>query len=342
MSAILSPRLLLRLPSKASSTICPSCTRRITSFLPSHKFKGPSSSFQLTLRRTYSQQQRQQQYQQPGDNPNFSSILDQPARLVRTNRRHRPLGLILLALIPLTAFALGTWQIQRLNWKTSLIARSEDRLSRPPLPLPPVLDVTALPDFDYRRVATRGRFLHDKEILLGPRLYDGENGYIVITPLDRSLDQASTILVNRGWISKGLADRRKRRKVGGERALPSGEVLVEGLLREPPKKNSFTPDNKPEEGKWYFPDVKEMAGWTGAQEVMVEETMDHTILAIMDRQSKGIPIGRVPEVNLRNNHFQYIVTWYSLGIATSIMFYLVIRRPPRDITKKVRLQKDWA
>ncbi|KAF3219135.1 RNA polymerase II mediator complex subunit [Orbilia oligospora] len=145
-----------------------------------------------------------------------------------------------------------------------------------------------------------------------------------------------------GWISKGLADRRKRRKVGGERALPSGEVLVEGLLREPPKKNSFTPDNKPEEGKWYFPDVKEMAGWTGAQEVMVEETMDHTILAIMDRQSKGIPIGRVPEVNLRNNHFQYIVTWYSLGIATSIMFYLVIRRPPRDITKKVRLQKDWA
>jgi surfeit locus 1 family protein len=29
----------------------------------------------------------------------------------------------------------------------------------------------------------------------------------------------------------------------------------------------------------------------------------------MNREAKGIPIGRAPEVNLRNNHVQYIVTW---------------------------------
>lgn len=29
-----------------------------------------------------------------------------------------------------------------------------------------------------------------------------------------------------------------------------------------------------------------------------------------DRQEKGIPIGRPPKVNLRNNHLQYIFTWY--------------------------------
>lgn len=28
-----------------------------------------------------------------------------------------------------------------------------------------------------------------------------------------------------------------------------------------------------------------------------------------DREAKGIPIGRVAEVNLRNNHGQYIMTW---------------------------------
>ncbi len=29
-----------------------------------------------------------------------------------------------------------------------------------------------------------------------------------------------------------------------------------------------------------------------------------------DREAKGIPIGRAAEVDLRNNHVQYIVTWY--------------------------------
>ena len=81
-------------------------------------------------------------------------------------------------------------------------------------------------------------------------------------------------MVNRGWISKELAEKRKRRKAGApDRALPQGVVTVEGLLREAPLKNMFTPDNRPEKGEFYFPDVKEMSGLVGAQEVLVEETM---------------------------------------------------------------------
>ena len=56
-----------------------------------------------------------------------------PVQLVRANKRHN-LGLAILALIPLTAFALGSWQVQRLGWKTELIARYEDRLVRDPAP----------------------------------------------------------------------------------------------------------------------------------------------------------------------------------------------------------------
>jgi surfeit locus 1 family protein len=32
------------------------------------------------------------------------------------------------------SFILGTWQVQRLDWKTKLIAKFEDRLVKPPLP----------------------------------------------------------------------------------------------------------------------------------------------------------------------------------------------------------------
>jgi cytochrome oxidase assembly protein ShyY1 len=33
-------------------------------------------------------------------------------------------------------------------------------------------------------------------------------------------------------------------------------------------------------------------------------------LEAMTREEKGIPIGRAAEVNLKNNHSQYIFTWY--------------------------------
>lgn len=171
------------------------------------------------------------------------------------------------ALIPITAFALGSWQVVRLGWKTDLIAKFEDRLVRTPLPLPPHIDPSAIKDFDYRRVHATGHFRHDQEMLIGPRIHDGNNGYLVVTPLERE-GKGTTVLVNRGWIPKKL-----KRQAERTEGLPTGEVSVEGLLREPWKKNMFTPDNKPEQGEFYFPDVHQMANVTGSQPVWVEETM---------------------------------------------------------------------
>lgn len=172
-----------------------------------------------------------------------------------------------VALIPITAFILGTWQVKRLGWKTDLIAKFEDRLVRDPLPLPPTIDPAAIHDFDYRRVLATGHLRHDQEMLIGPRIRDGQDGYMVVTPLERK--DGSTVLVNRGWISKKHRDQRSRKP----EALPTGEVTIEGLLREPWKKNMFTPENRPDKGEFYFPDVKQMAELTGAQPVWVEATM---------------------------------------------------------------------
>lgn len=178
-----------------------------------------------------------------------------------------------IALIPIIAFGLGTWQVQRLDRKTKMIAKFEDRLIKPPLPLPPRVDPNAISDFDYRRVVATGRYRHDQEMLVGPRMNDGEDGFQVVTPLERG-DGQSTILVNRGWISRKLMNQKDRPE-----GLPQGEVVVEGLLREPWKKNMFTPVNKPEEGKFYFPDIQQMADLTGSQPVWIEETMGKTILS---------------------------------------------------------------
>lgn len=193
---------------------------------------------------------------------------------------------------------------------------------RDPLPLPPRIDPLAIKDFDYRRIYTTGRFRHDQEMLIGPRINGGNNGYLVITPLERDT-VGSTVLVNRGWIPKKL--KRQADRMDG---LPEDRVIVEGLLREPWKKNIFTPENKPELKEFYFPDVEQMARLTGSQSVWIEETMGTfyssgndicimeidilevpDLLTAYDREARGIPIGRAPEVNLMNNHTQYIFTW---------------------------------
>ena len=172
----------------------------------------------------------------------------------------------MVALIPVISFGLGVWQIKRLDWKTNLIAKYEDRLVKPPLQLPPQIDPSVIPEFEYRRIYATGHFRHDKEMLIGPRTRDGEDGFVVVTPLER--DNASTVLVNRGWVSKKV-HAQKDRPLG----LPQGTVTLEGLLREPWKKNMFTPDNKPEEGRFYFPDVYQMAEFSGSQPVWIEQIM---------------------------------------------------------------------
>ncbi|KAK2629710.1 hypothetical protein QTJ16_000530 [Diplocarpon rosae] len=273
------------------------------------------------------------------------SIVDNPPNLLR---------LEVPALIPLTAFGLGTWQVQRLDWKSKLIAKFEDRLVRDPLPLPLHVDPDAIHEFDYRRIYATGIFRHDQEMLIGPRMHDGTDGYLVVTPLDRG-GKGTTVLVNRGWINKKFKKQEKRPD-----GLPKDVVTVEGLLREPLKKNMFTPENNVEKGDFYFPDVRQMAELTGSQAVWVEETMgellgnftrdraeliketDSDLLESWNREARGIPIGRPAEVNLRNNHVQYIFTWYALAAATSVMLWMLVKKPPQDIARRVRQNRDWS
>lgn len=51
------------------------------------------------------------------------------------------------------------------------------------------------------------------------------------------------------------------------------------MLRSQEASNSFTPENKPEKGEWVFSNIEEMAKFTGAEPVLVDE-----ILGALSRQ----------------------------------------------------------
>ncbi|NXU34279.1 SURF1 protein, partial [Drymodes brunneopygia] len=119
-----------------------------------------------------------------------------------------------LLLVPLTTFALGTWQVQRRKWKLDLIAQLASRIKAEPIPL--TLDPMELKELEYRPVRVRGRFDHSKELYILPRsLLDpareareagritshAENGANVVTPF-YCTELGVTILVNRGFVPR--------------------------------------------------------------------------------------------------------------------------------------------
>lgn len=140
---------------------------------------------------------------------------------------------------------------------------------RPPLS---PCSLSAIEDFEYRKVKVTGTFRHDQEILLGPRTRgDGQPGYFLITPLER-IDNGSKILVRRGWVPRDKKDQSTRLE-----GLTEGEVTVEGLLRTGEQKaSSFVPENNPDKNEWYSLDLEAMASQVDAQPVVVEMILGKT------------------------------------------------------------------
>ncbi|KAI7904983.1 SURF1 family-domain-containing protein [Cokeromyces recurvatus] len=240
----------------------------------------------------------------------------------RPKKKKFGLGTALLCTIPFVTFGLGTWQVQRLRWKVNLISTLEDRLDRDPIPLPKRINPDVLEEYEYRKVYAKGHYRHDEEVLLGPRTRgDGNVGYFVITPFER--DNGTTILVKRGWI----APEKKEQSTRPE-SLERGEVEVVGLIRVNEERNTFTPDNDIEHHQWYWADVETMAKMANAQPVMIERVSYSSPSKEYSLIEKGIPVGRSPTVEIRNHHLNYLITWYSLSIATSIMLWKLLRKPP--------------
>jgi len=182
--------------------------------------------------------------------------------------------------------------------------------------------LAAIPDFAFRKVILKGRWDPEHAMLLGPRVRDGTNGYHIVVPLIRS--DGSTVLVDRGFVSKEMADQVKKH-------IEDGEVEVLGMLRTTHIRNSFTPDNHPEKGEWYWADIPAMAEYAGGEQagvqpVFVEEIFEGHGGDASARLSRGIPVGRAPTVDVRNSHVSYIVTWYALSAFTSVMFVRLLMK----------------
>ena len=208
----------------------------------------------------------------------------------------------------ITLLALGTWQVQRLQWKEALIATIEARRSAEPLPLAEIeARYRSTGNVDYMPVTAAGIFRHggERHFLA---TWKGRSGFFVYTPLE--LADGRYAFVNRGFVPYALKDPSKR-----PLGQVAGEVTVTGLARNalPQKPSSLVPDNDPGKNVFFWKDRDAMAASASLR--AAAEIVPIFIDIDAAPNPGGFPVGGVTLIQMPNNHLQYAVTWYGLAAA---------------------------
>jgi surfeit locus 1 family protein len=223
------------------------------------------------------------------------------------------LGVLLL-------IALGLWQLERLEWKRALLAD----LSRAIASDSSALDLTEAeavasqdPSRDFLRVIVRGTFDHRLErYLFSTR--GGEPGWQIITPLTTS--GGRLVLIDRGFVPDAYKDQRKRPD-----SLVPGTVTITGLLRRHREQGAFTPDNRPGQNQWYWPDVPALFASLGDSAAHIQEPF--LVQALPTPGQPALPRPVPPDLAaIPNNHLGYAFTWFGLALVLAVMTVLLIRR----------------
>jgi surfeit locus 1 family protein len=207
----------------------------------------------------------------------------------------------LLAAVPafLLLCALGTWQLQRLAWKTDLLARIEAAQAASPTPFPATIaDPRAL---EYRRLALTGRFDHAKEAFYGAIVRGREGGSFVVTPLLR--DDGPPVLVLRGWVREGRRDFPR----------PDGPVTVTGFAFPSNPGNLFTPAPDAAGRRFFAFDLPAIAAAMALPQVA---PVGLTVLGPPTDDPR--PEQALPKPP--NPHLGYAITWFGLALSLLAVF----------------------
>ena len=245
-------------------------------------------------------------------------------------------AMVVWALVGLVLFsvfvALGTWQVQRREWKLDLIARVNSRVHASPVVAPGPAEwprVTAV-DSEYRHVKVSGTFLNTAETLV-QALTDLGSGYWVLTPLRQP--DGSLVLVNRGFVPP---ERRERAAHGASEE--ETQATVTGLLRISEPRGNFLRYNDPAHELWYSRDVHAIVAARGLKgrvaPYFIDADAGETSAAAAALAPNGAmadprPIGGLTVVVFRNAHLSYALTWYALALLVVGAAWIVVREERR-------------
>jgi len=215
----------------------------------------------------------------------------------------RPALWMTVAAVPalLILLWLGTWQVLRMHWKEALIEEFAARATAEAM-APPLAEQASASRF--QRIRATGIWMHEAEVQLIGRTFEGTAGYHVITPM--RLNDGRLLLINRGWVAEDY-----RKPETRPSTLATGEVTIEGILRLPATKGRFVPENAPAKNDWFTLSIEDIAAH---HQLTGELITTYTIDALRPKGPYVLPIGAAVEIDIPNDHWHYAMTWYGLAL----------------------------
>ena len=174
---------------------------------------------------------------------------------------------------------------------------------------------------EFDAVKVRGVFDHASE---RHKLasFEGSPGWQIITPFKS--DEGIVALIDRGVVPADLKDAAKR----NENLAP---VELNAVVRaHSHERGFFDPDNDADGNLWYWWDVPAMLSSVAiAPDLQVAPFI---LQELPGSDPNRFPRAAGPEVQLRNNHLQYAITWFSFAATLLVIAGLFIRkqRKPTD------------
>ena len=216
----------------------------------------------------------------------------------------RPILIATLASLPVLGLLLflGTWQVERLHWKTDLLARIAAAEAAPAAPL-------AEPPAPFAKVRVTGRFDHMREAILGLEVRGPVLGTHLLTPLLR--DGAPPVLVNRGWVPIERA---------GPVARPEGEVTIEAWVHPGDLRGMFSATDDAAGRRFYIFDPPAIGVALGLPQVA-----PYGLVVLGPAGALPDPARTLPRPS--NNHLGYAITWYGLALSlVGVLAAFALRR----------------
>ena len=239
--------------------------------------------------------------------------------------------LICSTIAVLVMLALGSWQVQRLQWKNSLVEQRKDALKSNPVKLYDIeAGIEHGYDVDWMKTRATGHFRHDQERHVY-HLRKGKIGWRVITPF--VIPGSMVVLVDRGFVPD--ANKAAKTRPGSQMAgaAENNPITITGYARlDTDSAGPFTPANEPAANRWYSIDLIAMADTMPDNLGFVEPDQYAALIPVFiqleadsaSRQGE-LPIVDPVDVKLTNNHLQYAITWYSLAIVLIVISFLFHR-----------------
>ena len=202
---------------------------------------------------------------------------------------------------------LGTWQLQRLDWKEGLLTDLEARMAAEPMDLPADPEEEA---DEYRAVTLTGQPVGEELHVLVSGTAAG-TGYLAVTAFET--DTGRRILLDQGLLALDAKDLPPARRA----------TEVTGRLIWPDDVTSSTPVPDLDRNIWFGRDVAAMAEALGTEPVLVTAST----MSPPDPRLTPLPID---SANVKNDHLEYAITWFLLAAVWAVMSGVLVIRTLRQ------------